>query len=312
MTRLQLLDRLRGLWSLLRDTYNSWREDRTIRLGAGLAYYGLFSLTSVIAMSIALIRLLGRSKLVEEAFADRLDEFVGEYDEAADIIASIFDEFAGPSGTSIGLIGLGTLLVTGSLFFLALEDAVHQIFGVPVGAGLKYTVRRRAVSLLVLLGACLTIVLALAVQAASGLLELLVPDGTPASGVVSAVVASVLGWAVLVGALILLLRYLPSVEVRWRTALVAAATTGIFLVIGTSLIGWYLRTVGASSVGGAASTPIAVLLWIYYEAQILLAGVQLTHVMTERERVDDAGGTASPEDAVDTETEAHGGTSDRS
>lgn len=301
MTRLQLIIRLRGLWSLLRDTYTSWRADRTIRLGAGLAYYGLFSLTSVIAVSIALIRLLGRSAIIEEAFADRLEEFVGEYDEAAAIIESIFEEFAGPSGTSIGVIGLGTLLVTGSLFFLALEDAVHQIFGVPVRAGLKNTLRRRAMSLLVLLGACLTIVLSLAVQAATGLLELLVPEGIPTDGVVSTVVASALGSAVLAGALVLLLRYLPSVEVTWRTAFVAAVTTGIFLVIGTSLIGWYLRTIGASSLGGAASTPIAVLLWIYYAAQILLAGVQLTHVMTDRDIaagiVDDGG----EHDDVDTD-----------
>ena len=56
---------------------------------------------------------------------------------------------------------------------------------------------------------------------------------------------------------------------------------GAFLVVGTALIGLYLRTVGASSVGGVASTPVAILVWIYYEAQILLAGVQLSRVLAE-------------------------------
>ena len=84
------------------------------------------------------------------------------------------------------------------------------------------------------------------------------------------------------GALLLLFRYLPTIEVPWRIAFVGALVTAAFLTVGTSLIGWYLRTIGASSLSGAASTPIAVLLWIYYEAQILLAGVQLTHVLDER------------------------------
>ena len=61
----------------------------------------------------------------------------------------------------------------------------------------------------------------------------------------------------------------------------AVATSGL-LVVGTALIGWYLRTVGASSVGGVASTPIAILVWIYYEAQILLAGVHFGRVLAER------------------------------
>jgi uncharacterized BrkB/YihY/UPF0761 family membrane protein len=47
------------------------------------------------------------------------------------------------------------------------------------------------------------------------------------------------------------------------------------------MIGWYLRTVGASSLSGAASTPIIILVWIYYEAQILLAGVHLSRVLDE-------------------------------
>jgi len=51
------------------------------------------------------------------------------------------------------------------------------------------------------------------------------------------------------------------------------------------LIAWYLRTVGASSLGGVAATPIAILLWIYYEAQILLVGAQFASVLGEEPEV---------------------------
>lgn len=270
------------VWELIGATYRSWRADRTIRLGAGLAYYGLFSLASVIAVSIGLLRILGRNEAIEEAITDRIDEFVADVPTAEEIVTSTFEQLAGATGGGIGLFGLASLLVTGSFFFLALEDAVHQIFGVPVRSGLRFTIRRRLVSLVVLLGACVAIVLALTVQAAAGLLERFVGDVTPTNGFLASLLASGLGWGVLVGALWLLFHYLPTVEVPWRIALVGALVTAAFLTVGTSMIGWYLRTIGASSLGGAASTPIAILLWIYYEAQILLAGVQLTHVMNDR------------------------------
>lgn len=261
-------------------TYESWRDHRTIRLGAGLSYYGLFSLSSVVAVSVALLRIIGRSDAVEEAIRERIELFVGP--DGAASVAALFEELEGPSGTSIGLIGLGSLLVTGSLFFLALEDAMNQIWDVPVRSGLTSSVRRRLVSLVVLLGAALTLVSAFAVQTASSLLERFVPGSAEGLQAVAALVSNALGWGVLVVALALLFRYLPAVELSWRPVLIAAGVTSGLLVVGTALIGWYLRTIGASSVGGAASTPIAILVWIYYEAQILLAGVHLSRILAER------------------------------
>jgi membrane protein len=267
--------------SIVRATYESWRQHRTIRLGAGLAYYGLFSLTSVIAVSIGLLRIFGRASVVEDDVTERVEELFGS--TAAESVSEMFSRLDGSSGTSIGLIGVGSLLVTGSLFFVALEDAIHQIWDVPVRSGLRSSMRRRLVSLVVLLGAGTTLVVSLAVQAVAGVLDRLVPGSVPALQAVSAVLAAVLGWSVLAVALSLLFYYLPSTEVRWVPTGIAAVVTSVFLVIGTSLIGWYLRTIGASSLGGVASTPIAVLVWIYYEAQILLAGVHLSRVLGRKE-----------------------------
>ncbi|MCB0967590.1 MAG: YihY/virulence factor BrkB family protein [Ilumatobacter sp.] len=280
MTDHGLASLFRQLRDIVLDTYASWRNDRTIRLGAGLAYYGLFSLTSVIAVALGLLRIFGRSATVEDDLTQRVVAALGP--DAAAAVSSFFDQVDGSTGTSIGLIGVGSLLVTGSLFFLALEDAFHQIWEVPVRSGIRSTMRRRLISLAVLLGAASTIVVALAVQAAASVLERLVPGSAPGLQAVSALFASMMSWSVLVVALALLFKYLPSVGVPWRPIVLAALITSAFLVVGTALIGWYLRTVGASSVGGVASTPIAVLLWIYYEAQILLAGVQLSRILTER------------------------------
>jgi membrane protein len=266
-----------GIPGLLRATYEAWRADRTIRLGAGLAYYGLFSLSSVVAVAVGLFRIISRSDAVEQALIERLDDVLGP--NATDAVQELAASLDGSGGTQLGLIGLGSLLVTGSLFFLALEDALNLIWGVPVRSGVRSSLRRRAVSLLVLLGAAATIVASMAVQAASSIFDRLVPGSAPGLSALASLLTNVLGWGVLAGALVLLFRYVPSIDVPWRPVLIAAVVTSIFLVVGTALIGWYLRTFGASSVGGVVSSPILILLWIYYEAQILLAGAQLGKVL---------------------------------
>jgi membrane protein len=127
-----------------------------------------------------------------------------------------------------------------------------------------------------------TLVMAFAVQTVSSVLERLVPGTGEGLQAIAALISNVLGWGVLAGALALLFRYLPAADLTWRPVLIASIATSALLVVGTALIAWYLRTVGASSVGGVASTPIAILVWIYYEAQILLAGVHLSRLLSER------------------------------
>jgi membrane protein len=266
--------------AIVTATYQSWRNDRTMRLGAGIAYYGLFSLSSVVAVSLGLLRVVGRSETVEEAMTEHLEGVFGA--DAAASVQTMFERVDGSAGTVVGLFGLGSLLVTGSLLFLALEDAMHQIWGVPVRAGLRSSMRRRLISLVVLIGASVTLVLSFAVQVTPGLLEKVLPGPAPTLDALASIMTNAMTWSLLAGAVALLFKYLPSVEVSWRNAIVSAIATAILLVVGTALIGWYIRTVGANSLGGAVSTPLAILTWIYYEAQIVLAGVQLSKVLERR------------------------------
>jgi membrane protein len=262
------------------DTYSSWRNDRTIRLGASLAYYGLFSLASVLTLSLGMIRLLGRRSRLDAYLAESLQGIFGA--DSVDVSTSIIDKLDRSAGTQLGLIGLGSLLVTGSLFFLALEDALNQIWGMPVRRGIRSSIRRRLVSFLVLLAAALTLVASATVQAMTSLFDWLVPGDVIDGTLLGSFITNVLSWCVLAGAVVLLFRFLPSAAVPWRPAIISGVATSALLIVGTALIGSYLRRFGASSLGGAASSVLAVLVWIYYEAQILLAGAQLSKVLARR------------------------------
>ena len=78
---------------------------------------------------------------------------------------------------------------------------------------------------------------------------------------------------------VLLFRYLPDTRAPWSAALIGGATTTLLVAVGTSAIGFYLRHFGGSSVTGATGGVVLLLLWIYYEAQIILVGAEFTRVV---------------------------------
>ncbi len=66
------------------------------------------------------------------------------------------------------------------------------------------------------------------------------------------------------------------------------------MVVGAQAISWYLTRFGGASMSGAFGALLAMLSWVYYEAQILLGGVQLVKTLTTRRGLLPAADPESP------------------
>jgi membrane protein len=75
---------------------------------------------------------------------------------------------------------------------------------------------------------------------------------------------------------------LPRVDIHFRDVWLGALITALLLALGTYLFSIYLGLVGTNSAYGAASSLVAMLLWIYYSAQIFLYGAEFTVVYAHR------------------------------
>ena len=76
----------------------------------------------------------------------------------------------------------------------------------------------------------------------------------------------------------LILKVIPDTSVAWRDVLMGAAITSFLFAVGKVIIGLYLGHSALTSAYGAAASLVVFLIWIYYSAQILLFGAELTHV----------------------------------
>ena len=159
----------RGTWNLGIETYEAWRGHRTIRLGAGLAYYGLFAIVPLLAVALAVAGLVISQSDVQSYLADQLSGLLGV---DADAVARALSEVLDGTGTvtSLGLVGLVSLFLTASLLVVALQDAFNTIWERPVRSGIRQSVLRRLVAFVVVAGAGAVIVVSFAVNAVTALL----------------------------------------------------------------------------------------------------------------------------------------------
>ena len=78
------------------------------------------------------------------------------------------------------------------------------------------------------------------------------------------------------GLVALMYRYLPAQRLAWRHVITGALVTALLFHLGRWAIGLYLGRATQPTAYGAAASFAALLLWLYYSAQIFLFGAEFT------------------------------------
>jgi membrane protein len=184
------------------------------------------------------------------------------------------------SGVVATVLGTAALLFGATGVFGELQDSLNTIWEVKPkpGRGWRGLVQDRLLSFGMVLTVAFLLIVSLVVS------TLLSGVGKFVGGYVGAleplwhaidVLVSVAVLTVLFGAIF---KWLPDVEVTWHDIWIGAAVTSVLFTIGKLLIGLYLGRSSMTSVYGAAGSLVLLLLWVYYSAQILFFGAELTQV----------------------------------
>jgi membrane protein len=270
-----------GVAEVLALTYRGWRDHRVIRLGAALAYYGLFALVPLVTIVVVVADLLVDFDAALALLATPLAELLGE--DVADVTAALSDRVDAAIGSAgLQMFGGAAMLLTASLLFVAFQDTLNVIWEVPVRAGLRTTLGRRLFAFGVVLAASILVTVSLAVQTVVGWLNDLVFDDFVAVAATAALVSRLVPLLIVSLALALLYASLPQARVDRRAAAVGGVLAAVGIGIGVQITGWVLARTASVSAQGAAGTVFVVLTGIYVVAQISLGGGVLTRVLSER------------------------------
>lgn len=272
----------RGLWRRTRDrvhaanqrarktpvgrAFHRFNHFRGTRLAGTVTFYGFLSVFPLLILGFSVaLRVVGSDGVAQ------LEDFVEQY------VPGIADELrlqeVRSSAASLQVVGVATLLVTGLGWVDATRASVRAMWGLPDRDG--NLVVRKLVDLLALAGLGALVALSLAASTwVSGAGERLLAVTNQEESTVGLLASNLLAQTLALLTASLLVGYiisgLPRILMQWRVLLPAALVGGLTLELLKRLLIGYVSGFAGNSTYGAFGVPVALLIWIYVIARLLM------------------------------------------
>jgi membrane protein len=276
------------IWQIAKGTVYGFIEDEALTRGAAIAFYTATSIAPVLLIAIAIAAMVFGQDAAQNAITAQLSGLMGE--EAARLLqTAIANASSESSGTVATVVGLVTLILTASGAFGEMQSALNVIWKAkPTGTTFSRLVRTRLISLglVAALGFLLlaSLVVSAALAAFGNELDAILPFGSSILSAINFIVSFAL-ISVLFAAIY---KFVPDRPSAWRDVILGAVVTTLLFITGKSLIATYIGSSSTVSSYGAAGALIALLLWVYYSAQIFLLGAEFTKAYSNSRSRDSA------------------------
>jgi membrane protein len=260
---------------VMRCAVTEWLGHRASSKGAALAFYTLFSLAPILVLVIAIAGFFYGVDAAQGQLLDELRGLVGK--QGAETIQAILAGARNKeSGKLATIIATALLLVGATSAFAELKDSLDEIWDVPPPQDATWwdTVRTRLLSFGLILTLGLLLIFTLVVSAALSLLEKYLGGMWHSATIILGWVASGISFLVIAVMFGAIYKLLPRVKLSWHDVTIGALGTAIMFTLGKFAIGLYIGNSGTASSFGAAGSLIALLLWVYYSAQIFFLGAE--------------------------------------
>jgi membrane protein len=170
--------------------------------------------------------------------------------------------------------------------------------------GLLGQVKDRFFSFTMVLGVAFLLLVSLVLSSVLSSLGSVMADTLPGGATVWQLINFALSLGVVTVLFALIFKVIPDAKVQWRDVWLGAAVTAALFTVGKQLLGLYLGKAAVGSSYGAAGSIVALVVWVYYAAQILFVGAEFTQVQARHrgagiepsqnaERTEDAAQAAS-------------------
>ncbi|WP_417589809.1 YihY/virulence factor BrkB family protein [Owenweeksia hongkongensis] len=270
----------KSIWEMLKATAKSWNDSDPFRQSAIIAYYAIFSIPGLLMIVIWVAGSLFGADAIRGEISAQASQFMGA--EAAkgveDLLASAeLDQ----SSFIMKAIGVLTLIFGATTLFFQLQKSLNYIWDVESSPenGIKKLILDRASSLGLILVIAFLLLITLVLSAIISILGNWIDNNF---GDVLLYVVQLLNFVLSLGVVSLLFavmfKFLPDVEISWKSVWVGSIVTAVLFSIGKTLLGFYFAHADPSSSFGAAGTIILVMIWVNYTCLILFFGAEFTQV----------------------------------
>ncbi|KXS31033.1 MAG: Uncharacterized protein AWT59_2832 [Candidatus Gallionella acididurans] len=274
---------IKGLKIVLIASLKSWIDHRGDSKGAALAFYTLFSMTPILMLAIVVAGYFFGAEAAQGEIVGQVQGLVGP--NGAKAIQALLAAARDPASGRLATLVASVLLLLGATsVFAELKDSLNELWGIEKSRESAFSVilRTRLLSFGMVLVLAFLLLVSLVVSAALTVLERYAGGVLGSSAAVLATTASLISFGVIACMFAIIYKTLPDAPLTWRDVWIGAAFTAGLFSLGKYVIGLYLGNSGVTSSFGAAGSLIALLLWVYYSAQIFFLGAEFTRHYARR------------------------------
>ena len=262
---------------LIKTTVIAWDDDYAPSMGAALAFYTLFSIAPLLLIVLSVTGFVFGAEAARGEIAEQLQNLMGE--QSALTVQALLQNASKPTdGLLATIIGVLLLLIGATSVFGELQSALDRIWRAPERlpmSGIIPFIRSRLLSFGMIFGIGFILMVSLIFNAAL----LVVSQWWSVQFkwiIILNSVNLVFSFVMTTAMFALIYKYIPSVKIRWGEVWIGALITAALFTVGKFLIGLYMTKSAVASGFGAAGSVVAILVWVYYSAQIFLLGAEFT------------------------------------
>jgi len=264
-------------FTLFKNTYKSWDKNDPWAKSAVIAYYALFSLPSLLMITLYVTGLFLGREAVQGKITAEIGAIVGV--DAAQAIENMIANAALEESTLITVVlGIGMLIFGATGVFFQLQKALNDIWSVRAKKNTIWdTIKRRAVSfsLILVIGFLLLISLVIS-SAIDAFTSYLATFYSEVSSILLGFGNFLISEFFMAALFASIFTLLPDVTIKLKTAILGGIITALLFLAGKYILGYYFSQANPASVYGAAGSLVLILLWVYYTCLILFFGAEFT------------------------------------
>lgn len=273
----------RELAAVWRETVAQWTQDKASRLAAALAYYALLSMAPLLVVTVLVMGLVFGADHGRERAIGALSSVVGPQGSAA--LQTLAMSAQRDQSTTLGsVIAVAIALFGASGVFVELQASLNLIWDVPDKRGpllLSYALERFWSFVMVLVAAAL-LLLSVISSAVLSIVAEFFESALPGGHVLWQWLNFAISLSILSLLFALVFRVVPDTDIHWTDVWLGSVLTALLFVVGNLLLGIYLGKSGVTSSFGGAGSIVALVIWVYYSAQIVFFGAEFTEVYAHR------------------------------
>jgi len=220
----------KGIWTILKNAFNGFSDDKVFKLSGSLAYFTIFSIGPMLIVMIFFADIFYGRDAVEGTVYGQIKSFVGA-DAALQIQEMIRNATLSGKSNFTAIVGFVTLLVGATTVFAEIQDSVNIIWNLkpkPKKGWLKM-IFNRLISFSVVIGLGFILLVSLIINGLiEGFMDRLQANFPNLTVVIVYILNLLITFIVISGLFTVIFKVLPDAKIKWKDVMVGAMTTAVF------------------------------------------------------------------------------------